>query len=162
MNFDDRGSDEVRQFVIQNALMWLRDYHIDGLRLDGVHAIFDQSAVHILEELAGAVRRLEAELGRHLFLIAESDLNDPRLVRPPEAGGYGLHAMWADDFHHALHTVLTGERDGYYEDFGRLADLAKAYTDGFVYDGRYSARGRARPAGRRLGGIAVCGVLAES
>jgi len=153
VNFDDRGSDEVRQFVIQNALMWLRDYHIDGLRLDGVHAIFDQSAVHILEELAGAVRRLEAELGRHLFLIAESDLNDPRLVRPPEAGGYGLDAMWSDDFHHALHTVLTGERDGYYEDFGRLADLAKAYTDGFVYDGRYSAY-RGRRHGRPAGGLA--------
>jgi maltooligosyltrehalose trehalohydrolase len=152
VNFDDRGSDEVRRFVIDNALMWLRDYHADGLRIDGVHAVFDQSATHILEDLAGAVRRLEAELGRHLFLIAESDLNDPRLVRPREAGGYGLDAMWSDDFHHALHTILTGERDGYYEDFGRLADLAKVYEHGFVYDGQYSVH-RGRRHGRKPAGL---------
>ena len=138
VNFDGPGSDEVRRFVCDNALMWLRDYHLDGLRIDAVHAIVDTSAVHILEQLADEVEALGARLGRHLVLIAESDLNDPRLVRPREAGGYGLDAQWADDVHHALHTVLTGERNGYYADFGSLGDLAKAVRDVFVYDGRYS------------------------
>ena len=106
--------------------MWLRDYHCDGLRLDAVHALVDTSAVHFLEQLAAEVDALAAQLGRHLVLIAESDLNDPRVVRPPEVGGYGIDAQWNDDFHHALHTVLTGEQDGYYTDFGAFADLAKA------------------------------------
>jgi maltooligosyltrehalose trehalohydrolase len=144
VNLDGPGSDEVRRFFCDNALMWLRDYHLDGLRIDAVHAIVDTSAVHILEQLAAEVDALEAELGRHLVLIAESDLNDPRLIRPREAGGYGLDAQWADDFHHALHTVLTGEQDGYYADFGALADLAKALERVFVYDGRYSAFRRRR------------------
>jgi maltooligosyltrehalose trehalohydrolase len=124
--------------------MWLRDYHLDGLRIDAVHAIVDTSAVHILEQLAEEVDALEAELGRHLVLIAESDLNDPRLIRPREVGGYGLDAQWADDVHHALHTILTGEREGYYADFGTVADLAKALGRAFVYDGRYSAFRRRR------------------
>jgi maltooligosyltrehalose trehalohydrolase len=144
VNFDGPGSDEVRRFVCDNALMWLRDYHLDGLRIDAVHAIVDTSAMHILEQLAEEVDTLEAELGRHLVLIAESDLNDPRLVRPRAAGGYGLDAQWADDIHHALHAILTGERDGYYADFGTLADLAKALERAFVYDGRYSAFRRRR------------------
>ena len=149
VNLDGPGSEEVRRFFCDNALMWLRDYHLDGLRLDAVHALVDTSAMPFLEQLAAEVHALEAHLGRHLVLIAESDLNDPRVVRPPALGGYGLGAQWSDDFHHALHAVLTGERAGYYADFGALADLAKALTGAFVYDGRYSHfRGRrhGRPA----------------
>ncbi len=126
MNFDQEGSDGVRAFVVQNALMWLRNYHFDGLRIDAVHAITDHSAVHILEEMGRAVAAESAHLGRELFLIAESDLNDPRLVTSREAGGYGLDAQWSDDFHHALHAALTGERQGYYCDFGSLETLKKA------------------------------------
>jgi maltooligosyltrehalose trehalohydrolase len=148
VNLDGAGSTEVRRFLCDNALMWLRDYHFDGLRIDAVHAIFDSSAVHFLEQLASEVKALEARVGRHLVLIAESDLNDPRLVTPQEAGGYGLHAQWNDDFHHALHAVLTQERSGYYSDFGSFADLAKALKDAFVYDGRYSVF-RNRNHGRR-------------
>ncbi len=151
-NYDGPDSREVRRFVLDNAAMWLRDYHIDGLRLDGTHAIHDRSATPILEALAERVGRLEAELGRHLVLIAENDLNDARLVRPRDAGGIGLDAVWADDFHHALHAVLTGERRGYYGDFGRLADLAKACRDAFVYDGQYS------PQRRRLHGRPTTGL----
>lgn len=147
INFDREHSDEVRRFFVDNALMWLRDYHIDGLRIDAVHAILDRSAVHFLEQLAREVRTLEASTGRHRVVIAESDLNDPRLVRSVEAGGYGLDAMWNEDFHHALHAWLTGERAGYYEDFGRVADVAKALTHGQVYDGIYSAH-RKRHHGR--------------
>jgi maltooligosyltrehalose trehalohydrolase len=139
VNLDGPGSDEVRRFFCDNALMWLRDYHMDGLRVDAAHAIVDTSAVHVLEQLVEEVDALEAALGRHLVLIAESDLNDPRVIRPRDAGGYGIDAQWADDFHHALHTVLTGERDGYYADFGTLADLAKALEQAFVYDWRYSS-----------------------
>jgi maltooligosyltrehalose trehalohydrolase len=143
VNFDQPGSDEVRRFLCDNALMWLRDYHFDGLRLDAIHAIVDTSAIHFLEQLAAEVAALQARLGRSLTLIAESNLNDPRIVRAVEAGGYGLDAQWSDDFHHALHTVLTGERSGYYVDFGSLAHLAKAIRNAYVYDGCYSAyRGR--------------------
>jgi maltooligosyltrehalose trehalohydrolase len=143
VNFDDAGSDEVRRFVVDNALMWLRDYHVDGLRLDAVHAIVDTSATHILEELAVEVAELSARLGRTLVLVAESDLNDPRIVRSRDAGGYGIDAQWSDDFHHALHALLTGERSGYYVDFGGTTDLAAAVTGGFVYAGRHSCyRGR--------------------
>jgi maltooligosyltrehalose trehalohydrolase len=143
VNVDQAGSDEVRAYIIGNALMWLRDYHIDGLRLDAVHAIRDQRALHLLEELSVAVSRLSAATGRELFLIAESDLNDPRLVTSREAGGYGLDAQWSDDFHHALHTLLTGERQGYYADFGTPAVLAKTLTRVFLHDGTWSSfRGR--------------------
>jgi maltooligosyltrehalose trehalohydrolase len=152
VNYDGPRSDEVRRFFCDNALMWLRDYHLDGLRLDAVHAMIDTSAVHFLEQLASEVAELEAQLGRHLALIAESDLNDPRVIRPCEIGGYGIGAQWSDDFHHALHTVLTGERAGYYADFGSLADLATALTRGFVYDGRYSSF-RQRRHGRPPTGI---------
>jgi maltooligosyltrehalose trehalohydrolase len=144
MNFDGAGSDEVRRFFCDNALMWLRDYHFDGLRIDAVHAIVDTSAVHFLEQLACEVTELQAQTARCLALIAESNLNDPRVVRRQEIGGYGIHAQWSDDFHHALHCVLTGERAGYYLDFGSLADLAKAFQHAFVYDGRYSAFRRHR------------------
>jgi maltooligosyltrehalose trehalohydrolase len=152
VNLDGAGSHEVRSFLIDNALMWLRDYRIDGLRIDAVHAIFDMSAVHFLEELAIAVEALVAETGRELVLVAESDLNDPRLLWSRDRGGYGLHAAWSDDFHHALHAVLTGEDAGYYADFGSLADLAKALREAYVYDGRFS-RNRNRSHGRTAIGL---------
>ena len=138
VNLDGPGSSEVRRFFCDNARMWLRDYHFDGLRLDAVHAFFDRSAIHFLEQLATEIDALESHLHRHLVLIAESDLNQPAVVRPREAFGFGIDAQWSDDFHHALHTVLTGERTGYYSDFGSLGDLAKALKSVFVYDGAYS------------------------
>jgi len=152
VNVDGPGSDEVRAFIVDNALMWLRDVHVDGLRLDAVHAIADESATHVLERLSGAVRSLAAEVGRPLWLIAESDLNAPRIVRPPAQGGYGLDASWADEWHHALHAVLTGERDGYYADFGPLALLAKVLRQAWAYDGTYSAH-RDRVHGRPPAGL---------
>ena len=154
INLDGPGSDEVRRFICDDALMWLRDYHFDGLRLDAVHALLDVSAVHLLEQLASEVSALEAQLGRRLALIAESDLNDPRLVRSREAGGYGLSAQWSDDFHHALHAALTGERDGYYADFGPLADIAHAWRHAYVYEGRYSVA-RQRRHGRPTVGLSA-------
>ena len=152
MNLDGEDSAEVRRFLCDNALMWLRDYHFDGLRLDAIHALLDSSAVHFLEQLAVEVDRLEAELGRTLTLIAESDLNDPRIVQSWDVGGYGITAQWSDDFHHALHVCLTGERQGYYSDFGTVADLGDALTKVFVYDGRYSEY-RKRPHGRPPRGV---------
>jgi maltooligosyltrehalose trehalohydrolase len=143
VNFDGPDSDGVRRFVVDNALMWLRDYRIDGLRLDAVHAIEDHSAIHIVEELTSAVAALASELGRPLVVTVESDLNDPRIVRPSDLGGYGADATWADDVHHALHTMLTGERVGYYADFGTVEQLAKALRQGWVYDGCYSGFRRA-------------------
>ncbi len=138
VNLEDAGSHEVRRFFCDNALMWLRDYHFDGLRLDAVHAWTDRSAINFMEQLATEARALQAQTGRSYVVIAESDLNDPRLVTATEAGGYSLDAQWSDDFHHALFTVLTGDRGGYYADFGALADLAKSLREVFVYDGRYS------------------------
>jgi len=153
INFDGAGSYEVRRFLCDNALMWLRDFHIDGLRLDAVHAFVDRSAIHFLEQLAAEVEALEASLGRRLVLIAESDLNDPRVVTPREAGGFGIDAQWSDDFHHALFTVLCpGERQGYYEDFGSLGQLAKALKQTFVYDGIYSKH-RKRIHGKMPSGL---------
>lgn len=149
VNLEVEGASEVRRFFCDNALMWLRDFHIDGLRIDAVHAFVDRSAIHFLEELAVRVEQLSAALARPLVLIAESDLNDPRLVTPRAAGGLGMDAQWSDDFHHALFTVLTGTRDGYYEDFGTLAQLQKALERTFVYDGiysRYRKRVHGRPA----------------
>ena len=151
-NFDGRESDNVRAFVLENAEQWFREFGVDGLRLDAVHAIIDMSAVHILEELAQLRDRLAAELGRTLWLIAESDLNDPRLVESRARNGYGLDAQWSDDLHHALHVALTGERVGYYSDFEGLSDVAKALTHAFVYDGRYSPF-RHRRHGRPVGDI---------
>lgn len=152
VNLDHEGSVQVRRFFIDNALMWLRDYHFDGLRLDAIHAYVDHSAVHLLEELSEEVDALSAHLGRHFVLIAESDLNDPRIVTPREAGGYGIDAQWSDDFHHALHTVITGETKGYYEDFGTIAQLAKALGNGFVYAGEFSPN-RNRRHGRPIIGL---------
>lgn len=153
VNLDGEESAEVRRFFCDNALMWLRDYHVDALRIDAIHAIFDASAIHFLEQLASEVNALEAHLGRHLYAIAESDLNSPRVVTPREAGGYGLDAQWNDDFHHALHAILTGERNGYYQDFGSIGALAKSLTDVFVYDGNYS-RFRRRNHGKTAIGLA--------
>ncbi len=144
VNLDGPGSDEVRRFFVDNAVMWLEDYHCDGLRLDAVHAILDASATHLLEELSVQVEELAARLGRHLFLVAESDLNDPRVVRRREVGGYGIDAQWSDDFHHAIHSVLTGETTGYYQDFGTIASLATALERAFVHAGEYSPYRRRR------------------
>jgi maltooligosyltrehalose trehalohydrolase len=152
VNFEEAGSTEVRRYLIDNALMWLRDYHFDGLRLDAVHAFNDRTAIHFLEQLEGEVKRLEARLVKHFVLIAESDLNDPRIVKAEEAGGYGLDAQWSDDFHHALFSVISGEREGYYADFGSLAALAKSLKCVFVYDGNYSEY-RGRNHGRQVVGL---------
>jgi len=149
VNLDQPGSDEVRAFLIENALMWLRDYHLDGLRLDAVHALEDHRALHLLESLASEVQALAARLNRDLVLIAESDLNDPRLVTSREAGGYGLTAQWSDDFHHAVHAAITGERQGYYGDFGSMSVLAHTMTRVFYHDGRWSAF-RGRSHGRQV------------
>ncbi|MEU7894592.1 malto-oligosyltrehalose trehalohydrolase [Nonomuraea sp. NPDC049152] len=147
VNLDGPGSDEVRRYFVDNALQWLRDFHIDGLRLDAVHALHDRRATHLLAELAQEVDVLACSLGRPLTLIAESDLNDPRMVTPLEAGGLGMAAQWNDDVHHALHTAVSGERHGYYEDFASMEALAKAMTSGFVHDGGYSGfRGRSHGA----------------
>ena len=152
INYDGPESDPVRQFVVDNARMWVRDFHVDGLRLDAVHAIYDFSPRHILAEIQRAVQREAARAGRVVHVIAESDQNDVRLIRPRDRGGYGLDGVWSDDFHHSVHALLTGERDGYYEDFGRPADLAKAFDDVFVYDGCYSPF-RRRRHGTRVGTI---------
>lgn len=139
VNFEEAWSTEVRRFFCDNALMWMRDFHIDGLRLDAVHAYVDRSAIHFLEQLAEETAALESTLGRPLVLVGESDLNDPRIVTAPEAGGFGLHAQWSDDFHHALFAVLAREpQGGYYSDFGSLEQLAEALEQTFVFDGAYS------------------------
>jgi maltooligosyltrehalose trehalohydrolase len=149
VNFEDWGSDEVRRFFCDNALMWMRDYHIDGLRLDAVHEFFDRSAIHFMEQLSSEVEELSEKLGRRLVLIAESDLNDPRIVRPRDAGGYGMDAQWSDDFHHALFTVLQSEKEkGYYVDFGTMEKLAKSLTNTFVQDGTTYSQYRGRSHGR--------------
>ncbi len=144
INFDGPDSDEVRRFFIENALSWVTEFRLDALRLDAVQGIFDFSAFHFLQELAAAVHEQAERLNRRIYVIAESDLNDVRILRSPELGGYGLDAQWNDDFHHALHTLLTGERTSYYEDFGSLQDLAKAFAEGFVYSGKYSPARRRR------------------
>ena len=137
INFDGADSDGVRRHIITNALSWFEEYHLDALRLDAIHGIFDHSARHILDELQATVR--SANRHRRAYLIAESDLNDVRVIRPPGLGGYGLDAQWSDDFHHALHAVLTGDRRGYFSDFGSLAQLGKAIGESFVYAGDRSA-----------------------
>jgi maltooligosyltrehalose trehalohydrolase len=151
VNLEDAWAHQVRRFFCDNALMWMRDFHIDGLRLDAVHAFVDRSAIHFLEQLSAEVEALSATLARELTLIAESDLNDPRVVMPREAGGFGMDAQWSDDFHHALFAVLSPEPpQGYYADFGELGHLAKALEQNFVYDGIYSKfrnRAHGRPPG---------------
>lgn len=152
LNFDAADSDQVRRFICDNALHWLRNYHIDGLRLDAIHAIYDSSATHLLEQIQNEVDELSVHLRRSMIVIAESDLNDPRIVRHASLGGYGLSSQWSDDLHHALHALLTGERQGYYGDFGTLAHVAQALRNGFVYRGGFSAY-RSRHHGREPSGL---------
>ena len=144
LNFDGADSDEVRRFFVDNTLHWLTEYHVDGLRLDAIQGIHDFSARPILREIADAFHAEAARLGRDAWLIAESDLNDPRVIRPKEVGGLGMDAQWSDDFHHALHAVVTGNRRGYFGDFGRVADVGKAITASFVYDGQHAPHRRRR------------------
>jgi maltooligosyltrehalose trehalohydrolase len=144
LNFDGADSDQVRRFFVDNALAWLTEYHADGLRLDAIQGIYDFSARPILQEIADAFHAEAARLGRAAWLIAESDLNDPRVIRPKEVGGLGLDAQWSDDFHHALHAVVTGNRLGYFADFDGLADVGKAITASFVYDGQHAPHRRRR------------------
>jgi maltooligosyltrehalose trehalohydrolase len=138
INFDDAYCNEVRNFFIENALHWLKNYHIDALRIDAIHGISDLSAKPFLQELAERAEEFSSRMGRRFYLIAESDLNDSRVIRPRESGGFGLDALWCDDYHHCIHTLLTGELDGYYIDFGKLQHLVKSIGEGFVYSGEYS------------------------
>jgi len=149
INIADAQSDEVRRYIIGCALRWMRDFHADGLRLDAVHALFDTTAIHILEELAAETDALAEQLGRPLSLIAESDLNDPRMITPRPEHGHGMAAQWDDDIHHGIHTAVSGERQGYYADFGSLATLAKTLRHGFFHAGTYSSF-RQRRHGRPL------------
>ena len=149
INIADADADEVRRYIIDCALRWMRDFHADGLRLDAVHALVDTTAIHILEELAAETDALAEELGRPLSLIAESDLNDPRLITPRDRGGYGMTAQWDDDIHHAIHAAVSGERQGYYGDFGSLETLAQTLKHGYFHAGTYSSF-RHRRHGRPL------------
>ncbi|MGE0215832.1 malto-oligosyltrehalose trehalohydrolase [Mycolicibacterium sp.] len=149
INIGDAGADEVRRYILDCALRWMRDFHADGLRLDAVHALVDTTAVHILEELSAETDALAAELGRPLSLIAESDLNDPRMITPRDRGGLGMTAQWDDDIHHAIHTAVSGERQGYYSDFGTLETLAQTLRHGYFHAGTYSSF-RKRRHGRPL------------
>jgi maltooligosyltrehalose trehalohydrolase len=160
INYDGPDSDPVRNFFIANALHWLEEYHIDVLRLDAVHGIFDFGALHFLAELQQAVKALGERSGRKLYLIAESDLNDSRLLRPAAQGGYDLASQWSDDFHHSLHSLLTGERAGYYSDFGDVHHLAVTMRNGWFYAGQHSNFRRRRhgnsPAGLARSNFVVC------
>lgn len=147
INYDQAGCEGVRRYVVQNALYWVREYHVDGLRLDAVQTIFDDSRRHIQAEIKENVAALSRELGREVCVIAETDENDERLVRPASDGGYGLDAIWSDDFHHAVHAFLTGERRGYYQDFGRPKQIARALQDGFVFQGEPFQYWSGRPRG---------------
>ena len=158
LNFDGAGSDEVRRFFIENALYWLENYHFDALRLDAVHGIFDFSARHFLTEIKSAVGALSKRLGRMIHCIAESDLNDSRLLLNHEQGGYDLDAQWSDDFHHSVHRLLTGEDRGYYADFGGIGPLAATLRDGWYYKGQYSHY-RQRRHGNSPRGIAASQVV---
>jgi maltooligosyltrehalose trehalohydrolase len=153
INLSGPEADEVRRYILDCALRWMRDFHADGLRLDAVHALVDTTAIHILEELAAATDELSEQLGRPLSLIAESDLNDPRLITPRDRGGYGLTAQWDDDIHHAIHSAVSGERQGYYSDFGSLDVLAQTLQNGYFHAGTYSSfrhRRHGRPLDKSL------------
>ncbi|TFV60709.1 malto-oligosyltrehalose trehalohydrolase [Mycobacterium sp. PS03-16] len=154
INIADGNADEVRCYIIDCALRWMRDFHADGLRLDAVHALVDTTAIHILEELSAATDALAAEVGRPLSLIAESDLNDPRLITPREQGGLGMTAQWDDDIHHAIHSAVSGERQGYYGDFGSMEALAQTLKGGYFHAGTYSSF-RQRRHGRPLDTAAI-------
>ena len=152
VNYDGPGSDGVRRWAHDNALYWITEYHIDALRLDAVHGIFDFGALQFLEELSDEVHELGRRMGRKIQLLAESDLNDPRLIRPPAQGGYGLDAQWADDVHHTIHATLTGEREGYYQDFHGTATIADVYREPFFYARRYAPH-RGRTHGQSSAGV---------
>lgn len=152
LNFDDEYSDSVRAFFIENAGMWLRDFHLDGLRLDAIHEIIDSGAVHFLKALSLEIDELEKATGREYVLIAESDLNDVKIVDTYERGGFGIEAQWVDDFHHSLHSLLTGEKNGYYADFGKITAFEKSFKQAFIYDGIYS-KFRKRTIGNSPRGI---------
>jgi maltooligosyltrehalose trehalohydrolase len=152
LNYDSSGCDQVRDFIIDNARMWVEEFHFDGLRLDAIHAIYDFSPHHILQAIKESVDESGRRLGRPVHVIAESDLNDIRLLLPPERGGLILDAQWSDDFHHAVHAYLTGERQGYYEDFGRAQDLARVLQEPFLYSGSFS-RHRNRRHGAPSGNL---------
>ncbi len=154
INYDDSGCDAVRAYVLDNVRMWIRDFRVDGLRVDAVHAIYDFSARHILRDIKETADAEASRLGRPIHVIAESDLNDVRLIDPPRAGGYGLDAQWSDDFHHAVHAFLTGEQTSYYGDFGRPEQIVKAINQSFVYDGIHSPfrnRRHGGPPGAHMG-----------
>jgi len=151
LNYDDADSDEVRRYIVDNALYWVAEYHVDGLRLDAVHGIFDFSATHLLQEIAEAVHDEAEQLGRQVLVIGESDLNDPKLIRPIEQFGYGLDGQWSDDFHHAVHALLTEETLGYYADFGRVDKVAASLREPFVYGGAFSQHRRRRHGGSSEG-----------
>lgn len=161
INYDDRGCEEVRRYVVENALYWIREYHLDGLRLDATQTIKDDSRLHILADIQENVQRLAGELGRRVCVIAETDENDRRDVLPRAQGGFGMDAVWSDDFHHAVHAYLTGEREGYYEDFGRKDQIVRALNEGFVYQGEpfkfWNGRGRGTAsAGMPLPAHVIC------
>jgi maltooligosyltrehalose trehalohydrolase len=151
LNYDDADSDEVRRFVVDNALYWTTEYHVDGLRLDAVHGIFDFSAKHLLQEIVESVHAQAEHLDRRVLVIGESDLNDPKLIRPISQHGYGLDGQWSDDFHHAVHAALTGETLGYYADFGDVEQIAASLREPFVYAGQYSPHRRRRHGGSSSG-----------
>jgi maltooligosyltrehalose trehalohydrolase len=153
INFDGDWSDGVRDYFSENPIHWFENYHIDGLRLDAIHSVFDSGAVHFWEFCNEKVKQAEARLGRKLYMVAESDLNSPRVVNSPDMGGYGFDAQWLDDFHHALYVILDKKGKDRYEDFGRLDQLAKAYQDGFVHSGEY-VKFRKRKHGRSSAGVA--------
>jgi len=160
VNYDQTGCEGVRRYVVENALYWIREYHLDGLRLDAVQTIKDDSHPHILAEIQENVQLLARELGRRVCVIAETDENDPRLVRAAAPRGYGLDATWSDDFHHAVHTVLTGENRGYYQDFGRKEQIVRALNEGFVFQGEHfnfwNAPRGAPPEGVPLPAHVIC------
>lgn len=154
VNFDDAGCDAVRSFFIENALMWFRDFHVDALRLDAVHAIKDLSAFHFLKELREQVDLLSEKEKKDYYLIVENDLNDPKYIDDPAGYGYGMDTQWVDEFHHALRVTAGQKREGYYSDFSGIEDLAKAYSDVYVYDGQYSEHRQksfGAPVGDRAG-----------
>jgi maltooligosyltrehalose trehalohydrolase len=147
VNFDGTGADGIRRYVIENALYWIREYHLDGLRLDAVQTIYDDSPRHILAEIQERVQSLAHDLGRRVLIIAETDANDPKLIRPAKESGYGLDAVWSDDFHHAVHTLFTGERSGYYQDFGQPRQIARTLAQGFCFQGElFNFWGKSRGA----------------
>ena len=151
LNYDDAHSDEVRRYIVDNALYWVTEYHVDGLRLDAVHGIFDFSATHLLQDIARSVHAQGEALGRRILVIGESDLNDPKLIRPVNEHGYGLDGQWADDFHHAVHAALTRETAGYYCDFGDVETIAESLREPFVFDGGYSSHRKRRHGASSVG-----------